>query len=194
MAMSARSAPAAPEASTAAPVCESHTHATVATRIANEPEPAESADLAAQTSVDGAPTRESLLRALQELEASEARVRRNAERVYDDTRRDLIIELLPVLDNLDRTLDAAITRPHTDPLIQGVRMVHAQLEQVLRHYGVERIDATGKRFDPAIHEALAAVPVTDPALVGMVMHQAEAGYRFRSRMLRAAKVTVGVAR
>ncbi|MEO8548860.1 MAG: nucleotide exchange factor GrpE [Kofleriaceae bacterium] len=133
-------------------------------------------------------------RALHELEASEARVRRNAERVYDDTRSSLVAELLPVVDNLDRTLGAAIKGQHTDSLIQGVQMVHAQLEQVLRRYGVERIDATGKRFDPVIHEALAAVPVTNPGLVGMVIDQAEAGYRCGSRMLRAAKVTVGVAR
>jgi molecular chaperone GrpE len=71
-------------------------------------------------------------------------------------------------------------------------MVRAQLETVLVHYGVERIDAKGANFDPAVHEAVSAIPVTDPRLAGVVLDQLEPGYRFGSRLLRAARVTVGV--
>ena len=135
------------------------------------------------------PDRDSLVRALRELQASEARVKRNADRVYDDARGKLVMELLPVLDNIDRTLLAP--RGRQDPLVEGVRMVRGQLEGVLLRYGVERIDATGERFDPAVHEAVATV--VDPQRVGMVIQQLEPGYRFGARLLRAAKVTVGVA-
>ncbi|MFS8069155.1 MAG: nucleotide exchange factor GrpE [Byssovorax sp.] len=143
-----------------------------------------------ESAVD-APDRTSLMRALRELEASQARVQQNAERVYDEKRRGLVLELLPVLDNLERTLAAAETA--SDPaLVTGLRMVLSGLEGVLARYGVERVDATGERFDPALHEAVAAVPVLDPKLLGAVVQQAAPGYRFGGKVLRAAKVSVGV--
>jgi molecular chaperone GrpE (heat shock protein) len=138
--------------------------------------------------------RASLARALRDLESAEARVERNAQRVYDDARAKLVIELLPVLDNLDRTIEAATKRGEDRALIQGTQMVRAQLETVLIRYGAERVDPTlgaDRRFDPTIHEAVALTPVTDPALHGTVIHQAEPGYRFAGKLLRPAKVTVG---
>jgi len=140
-----------------------------------------------------APDRDSMIRALRNLEATQARVQQNAERVYDEKRRELVLELLPVLDNLERTLDAARTSSDA-ALVAGLRMVHAGLEAVLVRYGVERVDAAGQRFDPALHEAIAAVPVLEPELVGSVVDQVAPGYRFGGKVLRAAKVTVGVAR
>jgi molecular chaperone GrpE (heat shock protein) len=141
---------------------------------------------------DEPPDRDQLLRALRNLEAAQARVQQNAERVYDEKRRELVSKLLPVLDNLDRTLGAATTSTDRG-LVEGVRMVRAQLEGVLLGYGVERVDVGGARFDPAIHEAVAAVPVLDAALVGRVVRQSAPGYRFGGKMLRPAKVQVGTA-
>jgi molecular chaperone GrpE len=134
--------------------------------------------------------REALSRAVNELRASEARVQRNAGRIYDDVRSKLVGELLPVLDNLDRTL-RAVDAGTPAPLVEGVRMVRVQLETVLMRYGVERLDAKGQRFDPAIHEAVYATRVKDGRHVGMVLEQLEAGYRFGTQLLRAARVTVG---
>jgi molecular chaperone GrpE len=137
--------------------------------------------------------RDSLRRALRDLEAAEARVQRNAARVYDETREKLVGELLPVLDNLDRTIRAA--EDQSDPsLVEGVRMVRSQLEAVLARYGVTRIEATGQPFDPAIHDAVFTVAVTDPRYDRLVIDQVEPGYRFADRVLRPAKVTVGIAR
>src|SRR5438477_3554232 len=116
------------------------------------------------------PDRESLRRALRDLEAAELRVQRSAERIYDESRSKLVHELLPVLDNLDRVVGAA--DPNRDPpLVEGVRMVRSQLERVLVRYGVEVIEATGQRFDPEIHDAVVAAPVEDPALDRMVIEQ-----------------------
>ncbi len=129
--------------------------------------------------------------ALRELEATQARVRENATQVYDTTRRDLIVQLLPVLDNLDRAVEAAKTG-NDIALVDGVRIVRAELETVLFRYGVERVEAAGQRFDPVLHEAIAVVPVVDPKLVGSVMLQAAPGYRFGARVLRPAKVSVAV--
>jgi molecular chaperone GrpE len=138
-----------------------------------------------------APGEAALARALRDLEATQKRVQQNAESVYDEKRRELVRELLPVLDNLDRTVAAA--HAASDPaLIDGVCMVRAELESVLVRYGVERVDAEGQRFDPALHEAVAAIPVVDPKLVGAVLLQMAPGYRFGGKVLRAAQVSVGV--
>ena len=135
------------------------------------------------------PDRATMTRALRDLEAAQARVERDAQKVNEETRGKLVAELLPVLDNLDRTIRAAAK---SDPaLVQGVRLVRSQLEGVLRGYGVERIDATGMRFDPKLHEAISVAPVYEPAHHGLVLEQAEPGYRFGERLLRPAKVVVG---
>lgn len=134
--------------------------------------------------------RQAAVRALRNLEATEARLERNARREADDARGKLVQELLPVLDNLDRTIRAAHTS--RDPaMLEGVRLVRHQLEGVLRGYGVERVDAVGQRFDPSLHEAIGVTAVGDPARHGVVVHQAEPGYRFAGRLLRPAKVSVG---
>jgi molecular chaperone GrpE len=147
-------------------------------------------DSADETSLE-VPDRASLTRALRELEATQKRVQQNAERLYDEKRRELVVDLLPVLDNLDRTIAAAHAASDA-ALIDGVRMVRAELESVLVRYGVERVDADGQRFDPALHHAVVATPVVDPKLVGAVLRQIAPGYRFGGKVLRAAQVTVGV--
>jgi len=139
---------------------------------------------------DATVDRVALARAVNDLQATEARIRRNAERVYDEARSKLVLELLPVVDNLDRALQAA--HGEASPLVEGIVMVRAQLEAVLVRYGVERIDAKGQKFDPAAHEAVAAIRVTDASQAGMVVEQIEPGYRFGSKLLRPARVGVGV--
>lgn len=139
------------------------------------------------------PDRATMTRALRELEAAQARVERDARRVHEETRTKLVLQLLPVLDNLDRTLQAATDRRESTAMVEGVRLVRAQLENVLRGYGVERIDAAGARFDPRVHDAIQVAPVRDPARHGLVLEQVEPGYRFGDRLLRPAKVIVGQA-
>jgi len=138
--------------------------------------------------------RQAALRALRNLEATEARVQRNAQRDAEQARGKLVQDLLPVLDNLDRTIRAAQASRGgpTDPaMLEGVRLVRHQLEGVLRGYGVERVDAIDQPFDPSLHEAIGVTPVGDPRHHGIVVQQAEPGYRFAGKLLRPAKVNVG---
>src|ERR1700759_477544 len=135
--------------------------------------------------------RQAALRALRNLEATKARLERNARRELEETRGKLVQELLPVLDNLDRTIRAAHAVRGDPAMLEGVRMVRQQLEGVLRGYGVERIEALGQRFDPGVHEAIGMVSIGDPQRHGVVVHQANPGYRFAGRLLRPAKVSVG---
>lgn len=158
---------------------------------ANIEEPASEPEGASKPENAPEPDRASMTRALRELEAARARVERDARRVHDETRSKLVAELLPVLDNLDRTIRAATDNRDDQTLVDGVRLVRAQLERVLQGYGIERIDAVGMRFDPSVHDAIHVAPVRDPARHAIVLEQAEPGYRFGDRLLRPAKVVVG---
>lgn len=130
---------------------------------------------------------QSLRAAIDEYEAARRRVERDAARVHEETRTGLVLELLPVLDSLDRSIAAATS----GPALEGLTLVRAQLEGVLRGYGLERYDAVGERFDPRWHEAMDVAAVSDPARDGVVVAQWEAGYRVGERVLRAARVQVG---
>jgi molecular chaperone GrpE (heat shock protein) len=130
-------------------------------------------------------------KALRELEAAKARVERDAQQQADELRGKIVSELLPVLDNLDRTISAAEQNGEAPSVVEGVRLVRSQLAGVLARYGVERIDAKHQRFDPRIHDAISIVPVSHPSAHEVVVDQIEPGYRFGDRLLRPAKVVVG---
>ena len=109
-----------------------------------------------------------------------------------ETQEQLVGKLLPILDDLDRTIRAAaVASGDARALVEGVRLVRSQLEGVLRGYGAERVDARDQAFDPKCHEAVSMIPVADPRGHGRVLDQLEAGYRFGDRLLRPAKVVVG---
>lgn len=141
--------------------------------------------------VDDRADLQSMTRALRELEAAKARVERDAARAAQELREKLVIELLPVLDNLDRTIQAAEHSGEAPGVVEGVRLVRSQFAAVLTRYGIERIEARHQPFDPSLHEAIGTVPVSHPAAHNVVIDQVEAGYRFGERLLRPARVVVG---
>ena len=98
-------------------------------------------------------------------------------------------ELLPVLDNLQRALDAARKEGEAGSLILGLTLVQSQLFDILSRYGITPINALGQPFDHNLHEAVLARPATDLA-AGTVVEVLEPGYRLHERVLRPAKVVV----
>ena len=132
-----------------------------------------------------------LRKAIGEYEAARARVERDAGQERDAARARLVADLLPVLDNLDRSLAVRGGTAGETGLRQGVQLVRAQLDGVLRGYGLERFDALGSRFDPREHEAIAMVEIAEPERDGLVVGQAQAGYRIGGLLLRPARVQVG---
>ncbi len=95
-------------------------------------------------------------------------------------------ELLPALDNLDRALEAA---DQQDPLLEGVRLVRAELSAALARVGIESFDPAGEPFDPAHHEAMAQQPV-EGADSGTVVEVYQPGYRLNGTVIRPARVVV----
>lgn len=119
------------------------------------------------------------------------RLEREAGKELERQRGEVALELLEVLDNFDRSLEAVTTGADLEALHQGLTLVRGQFYGALQRLGVEAIDATGTRFDPQLHEAAAMAPVSNPAQDGMVVHVMKAGYRLGDRLIRPALVQVG---
>ncbi len=131
--------------------------------------------------------------AASEFEESRLRLRREIAKDIERARREVISDLLEVLDNLDRALDAAGKTAAPDALRQGVEMVHRQFLSKLESLGVKRINSEGAHFDPVKHEAVSTVPAAKPEddgrIVGVIRH----GYTIGDDVLRPASVAVAKA-
>lgn len=101
-------------------------------------------------------------------------------------------ELLPVIDNFGRALQALKTTGAEESHLQGVEMIARQLGELLINKGVEKIATVGEPFDPNWHEAIAQTPVEDEEMAGKITAEIQAGYRLGNKMLRVAMVQVGV--
>ena len=134
---------------------------------------------------------EQLRAALAELENTKARLRRDAERQVELLRATLLESLIPVLDDLERSIQAAEGAKSVDALVEGVRLVQAQFLRTLVTFGLERVSTLGERFDPRLHDAVAVVPVTDAAQDGIVVDELTPAYKLGERIVRPAKVQVG---
>ena len=144
--------------------------------------------------------------ASQEFEDARARMRKELAKDAERNRRDVLVSLLDVVDNLDRAIDAAKTAGRNagdlsaealakaDPLLQGVEMVRQQFLAKLDGFGVKRIETLGAEFDPLLHEAVTSMPAPDASGEGRVLGVITHGYRIGDDVLRAALDAVGKGR
>ena len=105
---------------------------------------------------------------------------------------EVIREVVPVLDDLERAIEAAGFDPEGDSedgLAHGVLLVFRGLRETLTRNGVEAVDPTGERFDPNLHEALSTL-AADGAESGTVVETMQKGYRLGDQLVRPARVVV----
>lgn len=125
-----------------------------------------------------------------EFEQSRLRLRREISKDIERARREVLADILDVVDNLDRAIDSASNGASAEAILQGIEMVRRQFLSKLEGLGVTRIATDGETFDPALHEAITTVPATSAAddgrIVGVVRH----GYRIGEDVLRPASVAV----
>ena len=127
---------------------------------------------------------------LADFENARKRLLRDAEVERKYASESLVRDLLPALDNLDRALGAAKTAGDTGPLAMGVAATVAQMLDVLRRYGITRIECgPGTEFDPNLHQAVTQQPTNDyePGQVVMVLQQ---GFMLRPRAAAVTGVSV----
>ena len=136
-----------------------------------------------------AETKEKLLRSQAELENFRKRSRREAEEAERYREFGLLRDLLPVLDNVQRAIEAAEKTADAGSLLAGFRMTAQQIEKLLGDHGCTPIETDGKPFDPEVHEAILHQPV-DGMPEGQVVAAVSRGYRLHDRVVRPAQVIV----
>jgi molecular chaperone GrpE len=105
---------------------------------------------------------------------------------------NLLKDLLPIVDNLERAINFAKASPNKGGLIQGVELTLKQFIETLEKYGIKRITSIGERFDPSRHEAVARVDSRN-AQETTVLEEHQPGYLLHERILRPSMVTVAAA-
>jgi molecular chaperone GrpE len=134
-----------------------------------------------------------LLRTAADLENFKKRAARERIEAAQSASAALLQKLLPVLDHFEMAQTAAraaeVPSGGIESLQAGIAMIQQQLKGILAETGLEEIDATGKPFDPALHEAVSQMETTD-APEGQVVQQIRKGYKLRDRLLRPATVIV----
>ena len=133
--------------------------------------------------------RDRYLRAAAEFDNARKRGAREREEYTRYANESLLRELLPVLDNFERALQAARGEPAAAAVTAGVELTQRELLRVLEKFGVTPFPAVGQPFDPERHEAIARVPAQGRP-EGTVVDETARGYLLNGRVLRPAMVTV----
>jgi molecular chaperone GrpE len=135
---------------------------------------------------------EQYVRTLADMENLRKRTQREKEELAKFANENILREILPVVDNLERALEHADQGDSSDGLLQGVQMTLAQFSQVLSRFGVTPIEASGQMFDYTVHQAMGQIESADQPL-NSVVQQMQKGYQLNQRLLRPAMVMVAKA-
>jgi len=142
---------------------------------------------------------------VQEIQSRFDQLRQQLQRETDETRQRLnrsaderaaaskarfIESLLPVMEDLERAIEAATREGSSESILQGVRSTASRFQNALTSAGVEPIASVGEPFNPELHEAV-DTEETDPEMDGIVLEEYGRGFRLGDRLLRPARVKVG---
>ena len=142
---------------------------------------------------------------VQEVQARFDQLRQQLQRETDETRQRLnrsaeeravaekakfIASLLPVMDGLERAIQATNDEASIEAILDGIRGIATSFQNALASAGVEAITAVGQPFNPELHEAVDTV-AADPEMDGIVINEYGRGFRMGDRLLRPARVQVG---
>ena len=129
------------------------------------------------------------LRAQADLENYRKRVQREHRQESRYALMPLLRDLLPLLDNIQRAIDAAENNERTESLLEGFKLVAQQLQSILQQHECRPIAALGETFDPNLHEAMSQMPSADLE-AGKIVMEVAVGYQLHDRVVRPSQVIV----
>ncbi|MDZ7642337.1 MAG: nucleotide exchange factor GrpE [Desulfurivibrio sp.] len=132
---------------------------------------------------------EQTMRMAAEFENYKKRMQREREAILKYAEEDLLKELLPTLDNLERATEQGRSTEDVTALLEGVEMTHNGFVATLEKFGLKSLAGRGEPFDPNFHEAM-ALESSDEVPANTVLNEYQKGYMYKDRLLRAAKVVV----
>lgn len=130
---------------------------------------------------------------LQRVSADYANFQKRVSKQTADTiayeKEKIIKTLLPALDNFEHTLQNAASVENTEALVKGIKIIYDQILDIIKSHGVERINALGAKFDPAVHEAVSHRNEPEKE-ENIVLEEFQKGYKLNGRVLRPSRVIV----
>ena len=105
--------------------------------------------------------------------------------------KDVIVDLLPVLDDFERAQKSIEKASDIEAVKEGVKLVHHKLKNVLTNKGLKEMTAIGAEFDADVHEGITNIPAPSADLKGKVVDELEKGYYLNDKVIRFAKVIIG---
>jgi molecular chaperone GrpE len=134
-------------------------------------------------------SRDNLLRTVADFENSKKRIEKQKDEFIQYANKKIILEFLPIMDNLTRAIESAKANHSVDSMIAGVDLINKQLQDILKAHGLERIDSVGTLFDPHKHEAIGTI-ASEAHDEDIVAEEITPGYMYKDMLLRAAVVRV----
>lgn len=147
------------------------------------------ADPLAEAKAEAAKNKELFMRTAADFDNFRKRSRKEVEDARRSGREELLKELLPVFDNLERGIQSAQRAADVKAVADGLTMILKQFEGTLGRVGIQRVPTVGAGFDPSVHEAIQQVE-TDEHPPGTVVAEVQPGYKQEDRLVRAAMVVV----
>lgn len=133
--------------------------------------------------------KDQLLRTAADFDNFRKRTRKDLEQAERRGREEVLREMLPVFDNLERAVQAAQGASDVSGIQQGIEMVLKLFEDAAGRLGLERVESVGQRFDPSLHDAFQQIP-TDEHPPGTIIAEYQPGYRLGDKLVRPAMVVV----
>jgi molecular chaperone GrpE len=164
-------------------------NASVAGDEAEGSEPASTKDPLTEAKADALRFKEQWMRSAADFDNFRKRSRKELEDTRKAGREELLKDLLPVFDNLERAMTSAERATEVKPVSDGLKLVLRQFTDTLGRSGIAKVPTVGQPFDPSMHEAIQQVE-TDDVAPGTVMAEVQPGYLQGERLVRAAMVVV----
>lgn len=105
--------------------------------------------------------------------------------------KDVISDLLPVLDDFERAQKSVETATDIEAVAEGIKLVHHKLKNILAQKGLKEMKSVGAEFDADIHEGITNIPAPSEDMKGKVLDELEKGYYLHDKVIRFAKVIIG---
>jgi molecular chaperone GrpE len=131
------------------------------------------------------------LRLFAEFDNYKRRTQKERVELLQTAGKDVVVSLLPVLDDFDRALKATETATEVTAIREGIMLVQTKLKSILTQKGLKEMESLHTTFDTDIHEAITKIPAPTDDLKGKVVDELEKGYTLNDKVIRFAKVVVG---
>ncbi len=131
------------------------------------------------------------LRLFAEFDNFKRRTQKERVELLQTAGKDIVISLLPVLDDFERAIKATEKSTEVAPVREGIELVQTKLKSILSQKGLKEIESLNTPFDTDLHEAITQIPSPTEEQKGKVIDQLEKGYMLNDKVVRFAKVVVG---